>query len=161
MSLESPPALHTTICPDSSSEQTSSGKEEDVSLQLEENLPARIAVTVTTFSLNETEGADSQETESPATGYMPEKIPQRLEKTSSTEKASKRSGSEGVDSNDLDTIKMDEPVVMRTRRSSKLQNPSKAKRAKNISGRLRTETEGESLLNSYSKTSSNKTSSLK
>jgi hypothetical protein len=117
--------LRSIIRPDSSSEQTSSGKEgESVLQQLEENLPAKIAVTVTTYSLNEC--ADCHETESSITENMGETIQQRLEKTSSTQKANKRLGLEGVESND--TIKIDEPVAMHTRCSTKLQHPSKVKR---------------------------------
>ena len=68
MSLESPPALRTTVLPYSSSEQICSGKEGDVLFQLEENLPARIAVTDTPLSLND--GTDGHEMESPTTEYM-------------------------------------------------------------------------------------------
>ncbi len=102
----------------------------DVSLQLKENVPARIAVTVTTFSLNN--GADSQKTESPTTVYKDQKIPQCLEKTSSTQKANQQLSLEGVESNDA--IKRNKPVAMQTRHTTKLQHPSKTKRAKNVSG---------------------------
>ena len=124
---KSPPARRSIIRPDSSSEQTSSGKEgESVLQQFEESLPARIAVTVTTYSLNKGPDCHDSESESPITGNMCGKNPQRLKKTSSTQKANKRLGSEGVESND--TIKIDEPVAMHTRRSTKLQHPSKVER---------------------------------
>jgi hypothetical protein len=137
---ESPRALRTTILPDSSLER-GSGKEGDEIHQLEENLPARIAVTVTPLSLND--GNDGHEMESSTTGYMGETIPQRLEKTSSNQKANQGLGSEGAESND--TIKVDGPVAMRTRGRTKLQHPSKAKRAKKISGKS-TDPEEKSLL---------------
>ena len=104
---ESPPALRATILPDSSLEQCSS-TEGDVTLQFEENLLARIAVTDTTSSLND--GPDSHEMESPTMVYMGETILQHLEKTLSNQKANQGSGSEGVESKD--TIKMDDQVAI-------------------------------------------------
>ena len=74
---KSPPALR-AIRPDSSSEQTSSGKGGDGLLQLEGDLTARIPVRDTPSSLND--GADSHATESPA--YAGENIPKCLKKTS-------------------------------------------------------------------------------
>ena len=90
MSLELSPLLR-AIHPDSSTEQSSSGKEGGELLHLEGDLPARIAVMDTPSSLSD--GADSHETESPACTF--EKIPACLEKTSRNQKANQRLGAEG------------------------------------------------------------------
>ena len=138
---ESPPALRTTVLPDSSFEQSSSIEGE--ASQIEKNLLERISVTDTQFGLND--GTDGHEMKSvtPSTVHVNETIPQHLEQTSSDQKVKHRLGSEGVESND--TIKMDDPVAMRTRRKTKLQHPSNTKRAKNISGKS-TDMEQKSLL---------------
>ena len=74
---ESPPALRTTVLPDSSYEQCSGIEGE--ALQIEENLPERISVTDTQFSLNDSTDGHEMESVTTSAVCVNETMPQHLD----------------------------------------------------------------------------------